>query len=65
MHNASIIFGCPIPESVAITHPVEGTAVIRDQKPMTDEGLRRALETGLSPTDWYRILNTKAFFLAH
>src|SRR3970282_1237905 len=28
------------PESVRIQHPVHGTAVIRDQKPMSDSGLK-------------------------
>jgi hypothetical protein len=50
------------PESVTITHPVHGAAVIRDQKPMDDSGLRRALRDGLSPADWYRVVNRKVFF---
>jgi hypothetical protein len=29
---------------------------------MSDAGLIRALEVGLTPTDWYRILNRKVFF---
>jgi Family of unknown function (DUF7002) len=50
------------PESVTISHVKVGTAVIRDQKPMHDAGLRRALADGLAPQDWYRILNEKVFF---
>lgn len=51
------------PESVPITHPGRRDAVIRDQKPMSDESLRRALkDSGLEPSDWYRILNAKVFF---
>jgi hypothetical protein len=50
------------PECVSIEHPSYGRAVIRDQKPMDDPGLRRALTDGLAPTDWYRILNKKVFF---
>lgn len=50
------------PECVTIEHPNHGTATIRDQKPMDDVGLTRALTDGLTPTDWYRILNRKAFF---
>lgn len=51
------------PDSVTITHPARGAAVIRDQKPMSDEGLRRSLGlSGLQPIDWYRILNSKVFF---
>lgn len=51
------------PETVPIRHPLHGTAWIRDQKPMTDEGARRALAgTGLTPVDWYRLLNRRVFF---
>lgn len=51
------------PESVTITHPNRRNAVIRDQKPMSDESLRRALKSsGLEPSDWYRTLNSKVFF---
>jgi len=54
--------GAHRPESVEIVHPKHGKAVIRDQKPMDDRGLRRALTDGLMPEDWYRILNAKVFF---
>ena len=37
-------------------------AVIRDQIPMSDAGLRRCLPTHMSPADWYEILNSKTFF---
>jgi hypothetical protein len=50
------------PECVTIEHRRHGVVVIRDQKPMSDAGLVRALENGLTPTDWYRILNRKVFF---
>jgi hypothetical protein len=50
------------PESETIHHPRYGSAVIRDQKPMSDGGLVRALQDGLKPRDWYRILNKKVFF---
>jgi hypothetical protein len=39
-----------------------GRAVVRDQLPMDDGGLRRCLKDGLSPEDWYRLLNAKVFF---
>jgi hypothetical protein len=51
-------------ESVEITHPVHGTVVIRDQKPMSDGALEKCLQDGLSPQDWYQILNRKVFFWA-
>lgn len=50
------------PESVAIEHPIHGRAIIRDQKPLDEAGLRRSLRDGLTPRDWYRILNRKVFF---
>ncbi len=50
------------PQSVAISRPKLGRAVVRDQKPMDDAGLRRCLEDGLTPEAWYRLLNGKVFF---
>ena len=38
------------------------TAVIRDQKPMSEAGLRKALPQYMAPADWYQILNSKVFF---
>lgn len=37
-------------------------AVVRDQIPMDDSGLRRCLQDGMSPEEWYRLLNSKVFF---
>lgn len=37
-------------------------AVIRDQSPMDDVGLRRCLPAHITPADWYRLLNRKVFF---
>ena len=50
------------PESTTITHPVYGHAVIRDQKPMDDRGLERALQGALTPKAWYELLNDRVFF---
>ena len=50
------------PEGVRLTAPGLAPAVVRDQKPMTDAGLRRCLTDGLAPADWYRVLNAKVFF---
>jgi hypothetical protein len=50
------------PESVAIEHSIHGRAVVRDQKPMTDAALEKCLLDGLTPADWYRILNARVFF---
>src|SRR5688500_8598698 len=48
------------PECVTIHHPRHGTAVIRDQKPMDDKGLSRALN-GIAPKEWYELLNRRTF----
>jgi hypothetical protein len=50
------------PESVPIDHPRYGRAWVRDQKPMDDAGLLRALQDGLTPEHWYRMLNQRVFF---
>lgn len=49
-------------ESVRVEHATHGRAIVRDQKPMSDSDLRKCLQDGLSPEDWYRILNDKVFF---
>ena len=38
------------------------SAVLRDQKPMTDEGVRRALEGKAEPWQWYELINSMVFF---
>ncbi len=50
------------PGSIILEHPQLGRAVIRDQKPMDDAGLRRCLQDGLTPADWYQLLNVRVFF---
>lgn len=49
------------PECVTISHPVHGTAVIRDQKPMRESALLKCLN-GLKPSQWYEVLNRRTFF---
>src|ERR1700730_7684311 len=44
-------------DSQRIDHPIHGTAVIRDQRPMPPEVLEKFLEPGLSTADWYRLIN--------
>ena len=56
------IEGCRRPGAVPLQHPALGRAVIRDQMPMDDAGLRKCLLDGLAPEDWYRLLNRKVFF---
>src|SRR4051794_1629860 len=50
------------PECVTLTRKGLPDAVVRDQKPMRDEALQRCLECGMTPADWYRILNERTFF---
>lgn len=51
------------PNSIRLSHPIYGEVVIRDQAPMDDAGLQRALTgTGLEPRDWYLLLNRRVFF---
>lgn len=50
------------PESIPIAAEGLPGAVVRDQKPMSDNGLARCLEDGLTPEEWYRLLNEKVFF---
>ncbi|ACA15807.1 conserved hypothetical protein [Methylobacterium sp. 4-46] len=50
------------PQGTRIARAGLPDAVVRDQKPMSDAALRRCLDDGLGPADWYRILNDKAFF---
>jgi len=49
------------PETVTLDHSTHGRAIIRDNKPMSDAGLRKCL-VGMTPEDWYRLLNSKVFF---
>ena len=37
-------------------------AVLRDQKPLTDAGLRRALPDYVEPWQWYDLINSMVFF---
>jgi hypothetical protein len=52
---------CRRAESVTIRHHKYGSAVIRDQKPMSDSALLKCLD-GMTPTQWYRLLNKRVFF---
>jgi len=49
-------------ELVPIRDGEHGVAILRDQKPMDDRGLERALTDGIRPVDWYRIVNRHVFF---
>jgi hypothetical protein len=46
--------------SETIEHPAYGTALLRDQAPMSEPKLRACL-TDLEPTQWYELLNRRIF----
>jgi hypothetical protein len=48
--------------SVTLKHPTLPPIVIRDQLPITDSALEKCLQDGLTPRDWYLLLNGKVFF---
>jgi hypothetical protein len=50
------------PECVTITKKGLPDAVVRDQKPMREGPLAGCLMDGLTPADWYQILNNRVFF---
>ena len=49
-------------ESVRVEGAQLPAVIIRDQLPMDDVGLRRALPENVTPADWYELLNRKVFF---
>src|SRR5262245_47046098 len=46
--------------SESLEHPVYGTAILRDQAPMSEAKLRACL-TDLEPSQWYELLNRRVF----
>jgi Family of unknown function (DUF7002) len=50
------------PTSVELVQANLPVAIIRDQIPMDDGGLRRCLPARMSPREWYLLLNSKVFF---
>ena len=50
------------PESVPLERDGLPGAVLRDQKPMSDGALARCLQDGLTPSQWYELLNSHSFF---
>jgi hypothetical protein len=49
---------------VAVQVPGIGTIVLRDQLPMPAERIGRALPPGVTPADWYELINDRVFFWA-
>ncbi len=52
------------PECVTLKRDGLPDAVVRDNKPMFEKSLLKCLQDGLTPSQWYEILNAKAFFWA-
>jgi hypothetical protein len=50
------------PGSVTLSHPSLGPAVIRDQRPLRPALLARCLTEGMTPAQWYGLLNARVFF---
>jgi hypothetical protein len=50
------------PESVTISRNGLPNAVIRDQKPMTESALGKCLTGGMTPEEWFKLLNKRVFF---
>jgi hypothetical protein len=48
--------------SMAVLKPGFPDVVLRDQSPMSDELLRRCLDDGMSPRQWFESLDGKVFF---
>ena len=46
---------------IPLAHARHGPLLIRDQRPMTDASLTRAL-VGMTPPEWYALLNARVFF---
>ena len=51
------------PEKVSVGSPGD-RIILRDQKPMEPARLAKALQDGLTPSRWYKLLNCKVFLWA-
>ena len=50
------------PDFISVTHARHGQVLIRDQKPMSDATLAPVLDDGMTPAEWYALLNERVFF---
>jgi hypothetical protein len=57
-----LIEACHRPVEVELRADGLPRTVIRDQAPMSDRQLLAVLDEGLTPSDWYRLLNERVFF---
>ncbi|RWP09993.1 hypothetical protein [Mesorhizobium sp.] len=53
---------CRRPNSIALQAEGRPGTVLRDQKPINDGRLAQCLDDGLTPRDWYELLNSRTFF---
>ena len=53
---------CRRSDWVTLNHSVHENVSIRDQWPLSDSGLRKALPRDMRPACWYKILNNMVFF---
>jgi hypothetical protein len=56
------IESCHRAKCIPINHHEYGEAVIRDQRPMPERALARALSGAMTPSEWYREINSRVFF---
>ena len=49
-------------DRMVIAHPLHGSAIITDNRPIVMSSLANCLDDGLQPADWLRLLNARVFF---
>ena len=49
------------PQAVKICHATHGAAVVRDNKPLSDNALKKCLD-GMTLSEWYALLNSRVYF---
>lgn len=52
------------PDKATVRVKQVGEVVLRDQKPMAESRLKKALAPGLTVQEWYRLINARVFFWA-
>jgi hypothetical protein len=50
------------PKEVELAHPAHGTVILNDNLPLSERALAACLDDGLTPQDWFRMLNERVFF---
>ncbi len=49
------------PQAVKICHATHGAAVVRDNKPLSDNAVKKCLD-GMTLSEWYALLNSRVYF---